>query len=138
MKTTVVVIDGMGGGIGVEIVTRLRKELSNDINIIALGTNSTATDRMMQAKANKGATGENAIRCSINSGDFVLGPIGIVFPDGLMGEVTKEIAGHVMNSHGIKILIPVNHPHIKIAGINEEGLSGLIEEAVGEIKNHLK
>jgi hypothetical protein len=135
MNFAVVVIDGMGGGIGVELVSKLRKEFGNEINIIALGTNSVATDKMVQAKANKGATGENAIRCSINLGDFVIGAIGIVLPNGLMGEVTKEIAEIVMSSRGKKILIPVNHPGLKITGLKNESLSQLIEEAIIELKN---
>jgi hypothetical protein len=135
MNMTVVVIDGMGGGIGVELVSRLRKEFGNEVNIIALGTNSIATDKMVQAKANKGATGENAIRCSINLGEYILGAIGIVLPNGLMGEVTKEIAEIVMSSKGKKILIPVNHPDLKITGLKNESLSQLIEEAVFELKN---
>jgi glutamate synthase domain-containing protein 2 len=138
MKCDIVVIDGMGGGIGVELVSRVRKEFGNEVNIIALGTNSVATDKMVQAKANKGATGENAIRCSINLGDFVLGAIGIVFPNGLMGEVTKEIAEIVMSSRGKKILIPVNHPDLKLIGLKNEALSQLIEEAVFELKNMTK
>jgi hypothetical protein len=90
-------------------------------------------DGMVQAKANKGATGENAIRCSINLGNFVLGPIGIILLNGFMGEITKEIAETVMNSRGKKILIPVNHPDLKIVGLKNEPLSKLIEEVINEI-----
>lgn len=137
MAINVVIIDGMGGGIGTELVFRLKKEFSNEINIIALGTNAVATDKMMQAKANKGASGENAIKCSINQGDFVLGPIGIIIPDGLMGEVTKEIAEIVMNSRGKKILIPVNHPNLKIIGLENDSLSKLFDELIIELKKSI-
>jgi hypothetical protein len=78
--TTIAVIDGMGGGIGVQIVTQLRQELPLDVEILALGANAVATDRMMQAKASRGASGENAIRVSINLADFILAPIGAVIP----------------------------------------------------------
>jgi hypothetical protein len=138
MKLTIIVIDGMGGGIGVELVSQLRKEFADEINIIALGTNAVATDRMLHAKANKGASGENAIRYTINAGDFVLGPIGIILPDGLMGEVTKEIASIVMNSRGKKILIPVSHPDIKIVGLQNESFSELIEKSIVELKQIIK
>lgn len=138
MNKTIAVIDGMGGGIGIEIVIQLRKEFGSDINILALGINAVATDRMMQAKANKGASGENAIKCSINHAEIVLGPIGIIIPNGLMGEVTKDIAEIVMNSHAIKILIPVNHPDLKIIGIETNtSLSKLIEEAIAEVKKSI-
>jgi hypothetical protein len=134
----IIVIDGMGGGIGVELVSRLKKEFGLDLNIIALGTNAVATDKMIQAKANRGATGENAIKVSINLGDFILGPIGIVLPNGLMGEITKETAEIVMNSRGKKILIPVNHPDLKIIGLENIQLSKLIDAAIEEIKTFLK
>jgi hypothetical protein len=138
MSITISVIDGMGGGIGVEIISCLRREFANEINIIALGTNAVATDRMVQAKANRGATGENAIRCSINNADFIMGPIGIILPNGLMGEVNKEIAEYVMSSKGKKILIPVNHPEMKIVGLKNDSLTKLIEDAVNEIKLNFK
>jgi len=43
------------------IVRRLRDEFGEDIDILALGTNAAATTAMMKSRANKGATGENAI-----------------------------------------------------------------------------
>ena len=55
------VIDGQGGGIGSLIVKRLRDEFGDAIEILALGTNAAATTAMMKSRANKGATGENAI-----------------------------------------------------------------------------
>jgi S-adenosylhomocysteine hydrolase len=131
----IMVIDGMGGGIGVEIINQLKKNFTSGINITALGTNAVATEKMMMAKANRGATGENAIRCNIGHADIIIGPIGIVLPNGLMGEITKEIAEYIMNSHGKKILIPVNHPHLKITGLEEDiPLSKLIDEAIAELK----
>ena len=87
----IAVIDGMGGGIGVQIVTQIRQELPLDVETLALGSNAVATDRMMQARANRGASGENAIRVSVNLADFVLGPIGIVIPNSMMGEITPQL-----------------------------------------------
>ena len=89
----VAVIDGMGGGIGAQIVTQLRQELPLDVEILALGTNAVATDRMMKARASRGASGENAIRVSIGQADFILAPIAVVVPNSLMGEVTPIILG---------------------------------------------
>lgn len=45
-SVTVAVIDGQGGGIGSTIVEKL-KQANLDINIVALGTNSMATTRMI-------------------------------------------------------------------------------------------
>ena len=55
------VMDGQGGGIGSAIIKKLRDAYAENIEILALGTNSVATSQMMKAGANRGATGENAI-----------------------------------------------------------------------------
>jgi len=133
MIKKIAVIDGMGGGIGAEIVQNLRKEFKESIEIIALGTNAIATEKMMQSKANRGATGENAIKVSINLADYILGPIGIIIPNGLMGEITPAVAEIVINARGKKILLPINQPHVKIIGIHETSLNNLIIEAISEI-----
>jgi len=99
----IVVIDGLGGGIGTQIVTQIRKELPLDVEIIALGTNAIATDKMMRARANRGASGENAIRVSINLADFILAPIGVVIPNSMLGEVTPAIAAAVAGARGRKL-----------------------------------
>jgi len=55
------VMDGQGGGIGRIIIKRIREAFGEEVEILALGTNSVATSQMMKAGANRGATGENAI-----------------------------------------------------------------------------
>jgi NAD(P)-dependent dehydrogenase (short-subunit alcohol dehydrogenase family) len=67
---TIAVIDGIGGGIGVQIVERLRKEGLHEVSILALGANAIATQRMVDAGADRGASGENAIRVSVSSTDY--------------------------------------------------------------------
>jgi len=138
MNINIAVIDGMGGGIGSEIIGLLRKEFENNINIIALGINAVAAEKMMLAKANRGASGENAIRYSIKNADFVIGPMGIIFPNGLMGEVTKEIAEIITGSKAVKILIPVNHPDMNIIGLENNSLTVNIIHAVEELKKMIK
>ena len=88
----IAVSDGMGGGIGAQIVTQLRQTLPLDVEILALGTNAIATQKMMQARASRGASGENAIQVSINLADFILAPIGVLVPNSMMGEITPAIA----------------------------------------------
>ncbi|MDR1574860.1 MAG: DUF3842 family protein [Treponema sp.] len=100
MKTTIVVVDGMGGGIGVQIIGKLKEIIDSDTEIIALGTNAVATERMVKAGAHRGATGENAIRVSVSSGDFILGPIGIVIGNSMMGEITRGVAAAVLAAPG--------------------------------------
>ncbi len=134
MGVTIAVVDGMGGGIGTQIVTQIRKELPLDVEIIALGTNAIATDRMMRAKANRGASGENAIRVSINSADFIIAPIGVVVPHSMMGEITPPIAEAVATARGHKLFLPINQPHFEIVGIEWKALTKQISQAIDTVR----
>ena len=134
----VAVIDGMGGGIGAQIVTQLRQELPLDVEILALGTNAVATDRMMKARASRGASGENAIRVSIGQADFVLAPIGVVVPNSLMGEVTPAIAEAIAGAPGRKLFLPINQPHFQIVGIEWKALTKQISTAIDVIRQALE
>ena len=126
----IAVIDGMGGGLGVQLVTQLKSQLGSKGEIIALGTNSLATNSMVKAGAQRGATGENAIAISVKQSDIVVGPIGIVIPNALMGEITPRIAEAVATVKARKILIPVNQNHFEIAGLESRPLAFWIKEAV--------
>ena len=119
-RCVIAVIDGMGGGIGAQIVTQLRQGLSPDVEILALGANAVATQRMMQARATRGASGENAIRVSINEADFIVAPIGAVIPNSMMGEITVEIAVAVAGARGRKLLLPVAQSHFELIGIEPQ------------------
>ncbi|MBN2003602.1 MAG: DUF3842 family protein [Anaerolineae bacterium] len=133
----VAVIDGMGGGIGAQIVTQLRQELPLDVEIIALGTNAIVTQKMMQARANRGASGENAIRVSVGEADFILAPIGVVIPNSMMGEITPEIATAVAGARARKLLLPINQPHFELVGIEWQALTKQISAAIAIIRQSL-
>ena len=130
----IAVIDGMGGGIGVQIVTQLRQELPLETEIIALGANAVATDRMMQVKASRGASGENAIRVSIGQADIILAPIGVMIPNSMMGEITPGIAEAIAGAPGRKLLLPVNQPHFEIVGVEWKALTKQIAAAIDLIR----
>ena len=134
----IAVIDGMGGGIGAQIVTQLRQELPLDVEIIALGTNAVATQRMMKARADRGASGGNAIRVSINQADFILAPIGVVIPNSMMGEITPAIATAVAGARGRKLLLPINQPHFEIVGIEWKALTKQISAAIEVIREAME
>jgi hypothetical protein len=134
----VAVVDGMGGGIGVQIVTQLRQELPLDIEILALGTNAVATEKMMKAHASRGASGENAIRVSIGQADFILAPVGVVIPNSLMGEVTPVIAAAIAGAPARKLLLPVNQPRFEIVGIEWKPLTKQISAAIDVIREALE
>jgi Ni,Fe-hydrogenase maturation factor len=128
------VIDGQGGGIGALIVKRLREEFKESIEIIALGTNSTATSAMMKSRANKGATGENAIVLNAARLDLIIGPLSIVLPDAILGELTPKMASAIVSSAAKKVLLPLNQEGIDLVGINREPLPHFIEQVITKIK----
>lgn len=130
----IAIVDGMGGGIGAQIVTQLRQELPLEVEILALGVNAIATEKMMKARANRGASGENAIQVSINQADFILAPIGVVIPNSLMGEVTPAIATAIASAPGVKLLLPINQPHFEIVGIEWKALTKQISQAIEMIR----
>jgi len=110
------VIDGQGGGIGCTVIKKLREVLGETIEIIALGTNAIATAQMLKARANRGATGENAIVQTAPQMDIIIGPIGIVLAHAMMGEVTPRIAEAISASPAHKILLPISQERVNIAG----------------------
>lgn len=94
----IAVIDGQGGGIGSFIIKSLRESFGDKIEIIALGTNAAATANMMKSKANKGASGENAIVWNASKVDLIIGPLSILVANAMMGELTSKMAEAVGNS----------------------------------------
>ena len=128
--TTICVIDGQGGGIGAAIIKRLREKFENTIEIIALGTNAIATAQMLKAKANRGASGENAIVRTVGQVDLVIGPIGIVLANAMMGEVTSKMAEAVSSAPARKILLPLSQENVAIVGTLSIPLPHLIDEVI--------
>ena len=130
----IAVIDGMGGGIGAQIVSNLREELPTYIEIYALGTNSIATSAMMKAHANKGATGENAIIVSAKKANIIVGPVSITMPNSMMGEVTNKISEAIIESEALKILLPIMPEDVELVGVENNPLALLIKDCVKSIK----
>ncbi|KPU43379.1 hypothetical protein OXPF_28200 [Oxobacter pfennigii] len=134
----IAVIDGQGGGIGKTIVEKLRKELPEDTEIIALGTNALATAAMIKAGANEGATGENAIVYSSGKVDVIMGPIGIISANSMHGELTPMMSKSIAESTARKILLPLNKCNIEIVGVDKsEPLPHLSDKAVQIVKDFI-
>jgi len=138
MLRRICVIDGQGGGIGATLIKYLKEAFGEDIELIALGTNAIATAQMLKARANKGASGENAICRTVMEVDCIVGPIGITWANAMLGEVTPRMAEAVMSSPAAKVLLPLSQEHVDIIGIFREPLPHLVQEAVEKIKEVLE
>lgn len=121
------VIDGQGGGIGSTIIKKIKATYGERVEIIGLGTNAIATAQMIKARANRGASGENAIVQTVQQVDVIIGPIGIVMAHAMLGEVTPAMAEAVARSPAKKILLPLSQENIEIAGIENIPLPQLID-----------
>ncbi|MHB9095101.1 MAG: DUF3842 family protein [Eubacteriales bacterium] len=133
----IAVVDGQGGGIGKYVTERLRKELPEDVEILALGTNALATAAMLKAGANEGASGENAIVFNAGRVDFIVGPIGVAIANSLLGEVTPKMAEAISSSRAQKIFLPVARGDFEIAGYKSGPLPHLIEDLANRIREKL-
>ncbi len=132
------VMDGQGGGIGATLIKGLRETMGNDLEILALGTNSIATSRMMKAGANKGATGENAIVRTSRSVDFIIGPLAVLMANTMMGEVTPGMAEAVSSSPARKVIIPLTQERVRVVGLTDEPLPHLVDQVVKLIEEEYR
>lgn len=124
----VCVIDGQGGGIGSVIIRKLKERFEERIDVIALGTNAIATAQMLKARANRGASGTNAIVQTVKKADVIIGPVGIIMPQAMMGEVTPQMAEAVCSADAKKILLPLTQENIEIVGVSGLPLPQLVDE----------
>lgn len=134
----VAVIDGQGGGIGKLMIEKLRAAFGNEIELLALGTNALAASLMLKAGANEGASGENAIIFNAPKVDIIIGTIGIVCANSMLGELTPAMAAAVAQSEAVKILIPLNRCNILVTGAREEPLPHHLEDAVIKVGNVIR
>lgn len=130
----VLVIDGQGGGLGKQLVSAV-KGYDRGIEVIAVGTNSAATNAMLKAGADQAATGENSVVTVCRSADVIMGPVGIVIADAMLGEITPRMAQAVGQSTAKRILIPVNLCDNIVVGIEAMSMSGRVECAVDVLKD---
>lgn len=129
----ILIIDAQGGGIGRQLVSAVKQAVPQ-ATITAVGTNSAATAAMRKAGADQSATGENAVIVACRKADVIVGPIGIVIADALLGEITPAMALAVGQSPARRILIPVNHCDNIVAGVTDLSLGHLIQSALEEIR----
>ena len=132
----IVVIDGQGGRMGALLCEKIKKTSQNfpsGTELVAIGTNSAATAAMLKAGADCGATGENPVLVACRDADFIIGPLGIMAADSLLGEVTPAMAVAVGSSPAQKILLPVNRCNHHVVGVQDYSMARLTDEAVEEL-----
>ena len=132
----ILVIDAQGGGMGKQLISEIRKR-QLDVHITAVGTNSAATAQLIKAGADCGATGENPVIVNSKNADYILGPIGIIAADSMLGEITPKMSKAVGKSSAKKILIPVNSCGIYVAGVANQSVKINIENAVDHLEKEL-
>ncbi len=130
----IAVVDGQGGGLGKYIVERLRKELPDNTEILALGTNAMATAAMLKAGANEGASGENAIVYNAGKVDLIVGTLAIIAANTMLGELTPKIAEAISSSSAPKILLPINRAGIEVVGYSDNPLPHLLDQLIAKVK----
>lgn len=133
----VLVIDSQGGGMGKQLVAAVKSKFPK-LMVYAVGTNATATAAMLKAGADGGATGENPVRVACRKADVIVGPVGIVIADAMMGEVTPSMAVAIGQSSAKRILIPVNHCDNIVVGVPELSMGKLVEQAMDQIRQLLE
>ena len=125
----ILVIDGQGGRMGATLTEQIKNTLPQ-AEIIAVGTNSLATSAMLRAGAEAAATGENPVIVNSQWADVIVGPIGIITANALLGEITPKMATAVSESHAKKILLPVSRCAVTVVGVQEKSLTEYVREAV--------
>jgi hypothetical protein len=126
----IAIIDGQGGGIGKLLVERIKDRFGEQVTVLAMGTNSLATSLMMRSGADEGATGENAIRVNAPKVDIIIGSVGILSANAMLGELTPAMAEAIGASPAKKILIPLNRCNLMVTGTGGLSLPAHVDEAV--------
>ena len=129
----ILVIDGQGGGLGRQLVAAVKKAVPQAV-VTVIGTNSAATSAMLKAGADRAATGENAVVVNCRRADVIVGPIGIVIADALLGEITPTMAAAVCQSGARRVLVPINHCENYVVGVPDQPVSQLVAAAAQKLK----
>ena len=133
---TVLVVDAQGGGLGRQLIATIRKTIG-DLHILAVGTNTAATSAMLKAGADEAATGENPVLVASRKADFIIGPVGMVIANAMLGEITPAMARAIAEADAKRIMIPFSSCDNYIAGVSDYSTGHLIQEVVDHLKKNL-
>ena len=132
----ILVIDAQGGGLGRQLITSIRRELEH-VKILAVGTNSIATAAMLKAGADEAATGENSVVVACRKAQIIIGPIGMVIANAMLGEITPAMALAIADADAKRIMIPFTSCDNYIAGVSDSNTGKLIQDALAQLKKLL-
>ena len=131
-----VIIDGQGGRLGSLLVEAIQKE-ALPVDPLVIGTNAIATAAMLKAGAAQGATGENPVLVACRDADVIVGAIGILSADSLLGEITPNMAVAVGQSKALKLLLSLGRCNNQVIGVKDATMSELVKETVEWLKTLL-
>ena len=133
----ILVIDGQGGQLGGQLIKSLKMNFNN-VKVVAVGTNATATATMLKSGADQAATGENPVIVMCRKADIIIGPIGIVIADAMFGEITPQMAVAVGQADAVRILLPINKCDNLVAGIPDISTATILEDVILKVKKILE
>lgn len=135
----VAIIDIRGAGIGQSFIKKIRKEINDDVYIIALGMNTCAASNMVRAGANIGISGEKAICsfCTLKKIDSIIVPIGVLFNWSITTEVSPLIAKSIFEMDCIKYILPLQNHGIYIPGTRNLVIKDILTEIIFDIKKRI-
>lgn len=133
----ILIVDGQGGRLGSQLVQAIAGRFPQ-VRISAVGTNAMATAAMIKAGAHQAATGENPTLVACRKADVIIGPIGMVIADALYGEITPGMAAAIGQADAERILIPINKCENMVAGVSDQPLSALIDDALKKLAQFLE
>lgn len=128
----IIIIDGQGGSLGRALVEGIKRRLPEQ-RLIAIGVNSIATAAMLKAGADLGASGENPVIVNAADADLIIGPIGLLCANALLGEITPAIAQAVGASKAQKLLLPTNKCSVSVAGVADMPMSEYVRLAIEQV-----
>ena len=130
---TILVVDAQGGGLGKALIEKIRTA-KLPVTVIGVGTNSAATSALLKAGADTGATGENAVIYNAKHVDVIMGGMGILSANAMMGEISPAMSAAVSQSDALKLLIPLNRCNVIVCGVRDMPLPAKIDLAIEEIR----
>ena len=133
----ILIVDAQGGGMGRQLIAGIRKAIP-DAYIMAVGTNSVAAGAMRKAGADEAASGENSVVVAARKADLIVGPVGMVIADSMLGEITPRMAVSIGQADARRILIPFNNCDNYVVGTGSRSTGQLISEAVEQVRLYLE